>query len=72
MADAAKIRRRTAKATLTRNSKALMKKLGDNRPGEEIKETFQQVKDAYKHLIIKNDEYTEHIEEEKAFQQEER
>ena len=48
-----------------------MKKLGDNRPGEEIKETFQQVKDAYKDLIIKHEEYTEHIEEEEAFEQEE-
>ena len=50
----------------------MIKKLGDNRPGEEIKETFQQVKDVYKDLIIKHDEYTEHIAEEEAFEQEER
>ena len=71
MAEAAKLRRRTAKATLTRLNKALKKKLNGNRPREEITEALQLVKDAYAELIIKHDAYTELIEDDETFEQEE-
>ena len=71
MVEAAKVRRRTSKATLTRLSKALKKKLSGKRPREEITEALQLVKDAYGELIIKHDAYTELVEDDETFEQEE-
>lgn len=68
----AKVKRRTAKATLTRNSKTLHKKLKENRPGEEITEAFQSVKEAYDDLIVKHEKYAQLIEDDEAFEQEEK
>lgn len=71
MAEAAKIRRRTAKAKLTRHRKALRKELGDIRQKKEITEALQLVKDAYRELITKHDANAEQIEDDEAFEQEE-
>jgi hypothetical protein len=68
----AKLKRRGAKALLTRSSKTLIIKMQSERPLEEITEAFQKFKHAYDNLITKHEEYVQHIEEEEAFEVEER
>ena len=58
----AKLRRRTAKAALTRISKTLRIKLQNDRPPGEITEAFQKVKQAYNDLVVKHEEYAQNIE----------
>ena len=58
----AKLRRRTAKAALTRISKTLRIKLQNDRPPGEITEALQKVKQAYNDLVVKHEEYAQNIE----------
>ncbi len=67
-----KLRRRTAKAALTRLSKTLRIKLENSRPPNEVTETFVKVKRAYDDLVAKHEEYAQKIEDDKAFEVEER
>ena len=68
----AKLKRRGAKALLTRASKTLTVKLQSERPPEEITEAFQKFKHAYENLIAKHEEYVQHIKDDGAFELEER
>ena len=68
----AKLKRRGAKALLTRASKALTVKLQSERPPEEITEAFQKFKHAYENLVAKHEEYVQHIKDDGAFEMEER
>ena len=72
MAEAAKIKRRTAKATLTRLSKTLRVKMEGTRPAEEITGTLQHFKEAWEDLAQKHTVYTELIDSDESFQQEEK
>ena len=67
----AKLKRRSAKALLTRSSKTLKVKLQNERSTEEVIEAFQKVKNAYDNLVVKHEEYVQHIKEDEAFQEEE-
>ena len=67
----AKIKRRTAKAALTRQGKALRKKLSDHRPISETLEALNSVKAAFEDLVVKHEAYTQLIVEDEAFEQEE-
>ena len=67
-----KLRRRTAKAALTRLSKTLRIKLENSRPPNEVTETFVKVKKAYDDLVDKHEEYAQKIEDDEAFEVEER
>ena len=67
-----KLRRRTAKAALTRLSKTLRIKLENSRPPNEVTETFVKVKKAYDDLVAKHEEYAQKIEDDEAFEVEER
>ena len=68
----AKLKRRSAKALLTRSSKTLIVKLEHERPPKEITEAFNKVKHAYDNLVAKHEEYGQHIEDDGAFEAEER
>ena len=68
----AKLKRRGAKALLTRASKALTVKLQSERPPEEITEAFQKFKHAYENLVAKHEEHVQHIKDDGAFEMEER
>ena len=67
----AKMKRRTAKAALTRQGKALRKKLSDQRPVSETLEALNSVKAAFEDLVVKHEAYTQLIVEDEAFEQEE-
>ena len=67
----ATIKRRTAKAALTRQGKALREKLSDHRPTSEILEALHSVKAAFEDLVVKHETYTQLIVEDEAFEQEE-
>ena len=68
----AKRKRRTAKATLTRRGNTLRKKLKEGRPVDEIMEAFHSMKTAYENLVVKHEEYTQLIQEDEAFEAEEK
>ena len=68
----AKLRRRTAKAALTRISKTLTIKLQNDRPPGEITEALQKVKQAYNDLVVKHEEYAQNIENDEEFETEEK
>ncbi|CAB3987123.1 Hypothetical predicted protein, partial [Paramuricea clavata] len=68
----AKLRRRTAKAALTRISKTLRIKLQNDRPPGEITEALQKVKQAYNDLVVKHEEYAQNIENDEEFETEEK
>ena len=68
----AKLKRRSTKALLTRSSKTLMVKLEHERPPEEITEAFNKVKHAYDNLVAEHEEYVQYIEDDGAFEAEER
>ena len=74
MADAikeAKLKRRTAKAALTRIGKALNMKIEGNRPAEEIVESLQNLKQAYTDLVAKHEDFARRIEDDEVFTNEE-
>ena len=67
-----KLRRRAAKAALTRLSKTLRIKLENSRPPNEVTKTFVKVKKAYDDLVAKHKEYAQKIEDDETFEVEER
>ena len=74
MADAikeAKLKRRTAKAALTRIGETLTQKIEGNRPAEEIAESLQNLKQAYTDLVAKHEDFARRIEDDEAFTNEE-
>ena len=70
--DEAKRKRRTAKAALTRRGNTLRKKLKEGRPVDEIIEAFHGTKTAFGNLVVKHEEYTQLIQDDEAFEQEEK
>ena len=69
--DEAKRKRRTAKAALTRRGNTLRKKLKEGRPVDEIMEAFHGMKSAFENLVVQHEEYTQLIQDDGAFEQEE-
>ena len=67
----AKLKRRTAKAALTRNGKALTQKIEGNRPIEEITEALQSLTVAYNDLVAKHEDFAGMLEDDEAFRTEE-
>ena len=70
--DEAKRKRRTAKAALTRRGNTLRKKLKEGRPVDEIMEAFHGMKTAFENLVVKHEEYTQLIQDDGAFEEEEK
>ena len=70
--DEAKRKRRTAKAAPTRRGKTLRKKLKEGRPVDEIMEAFHGMKSAFENLVVQHEEYTQLIQDDGAFEQEEK
>ena len=70
--DEAKRKRRTAKAALTRRGKTLRKKLKESRPVDEVMEAFHNMKAAFDDLVVKHEEYTQLIQDDEAFEEEEK
>ena len=70
--DEAKRKRRTAKAALTRRGNTLRKKLKEGRPVDEIMEAFHGMKTAFENLVVKYEEYTQLIQDDGAFEEEEK
>ena len=69
--DETKRKRRTAKAALTRRGNTLRKKLKEGRPVDEIMKAFHGMKTAFENLVIKHEEYTQLIQDNGAFEEEE-
>ena len=67
----AKLKRRTAKAALTRNGKALTQKIEGNRPIKEITEALQSLTVAYNDLVAKHEDFAGMLEDDEAFRTEE-
>ena len=70
--DEAKRTRRTAKAAFTRRGNTLRKKLKESRPRDEIMEAFHGMKTAFENLVVKHEEYTQLIQDDEAFEAEEK
>jgi len=65
----AKRKRRTAKAALTRRGNTLRKKLKEGRSVDEIIEAFHDMKAAFENLVVKHEECTQLMLDDKAFEQ---
>ena len=65
-----KIKRRNAKAALTRAGKSL-RHLIESKPGKEVRDVLSKVQEAYEKLIEKHEEFTKLIEDEKEFEEQE-
>jgi len=70
--DEAKRKRRTAKAALTRRGNTRRKKLKESRLVDEIMEAFHSMKTAFENLVVQHEEYTQLIQEDEAFEAEEK
>ena len=68
----AKRKRRTAKAALTRRGNTLRKKLKEGRSVDEIIEAFHDMNAAFENLVVKHEEYTQLMLDDKAFEQAEK
>ena len=69
---AAKLTRRNAKAALTRSGRVLTDRIENNRSANQIKETLSNVEKVYNDLVKKHEKYTEFIEDDAAFEMEEK
>ena len=69
---AAKLTRRNAKAALTRSGRVLTHHIENNWSANEIKETLSKVEKVYNDLVQKHQKYTEFIEDDAAFETEEK
>lgn len=67
----AKLKRRNAKAALTRTGNALVYLVEKKRPGTEVRAQMEKFQKSFGELEIHHSNYTELIEDEKAFEQEE-
>ena len=66
------VKRRTAKAKLTRKEKAVDLQLSENRPPQEVKEVFEEFREAFVELTAVHEQYSATIEnDDDFFQQEE-
>lgn len=70
--DEVKRKRRTVKAALTCDGNTLHKKLKECRPVDEIMEAFHSMKTAFENLVVKHEEYTQLIQDDEAFEAEEK
>lgn len=68
----AKIDRRTAKSAFTRAGKAVVHDVEHNRPAVEVGEAIDKLKEAYKILIGKHEDYTKLIEDDAVYENEEK
>ena len=70
-AKAARINRRTAKATLTRAGKSLNVVIEGKRPETEVRDALLKVQQSYDELVEKHDAYARFIEDDTEFETEE-
>ena len=68
---AAKIQRRSAKASLTRLGKALVQLCDNKRPVNEVSEYLVKVKEAFENVVSKHETYANLIVDDKEFEKEE-
>ncbi|XP_030843375.1 uncharacterized protein LOC580152 [Strongylocentrotus purpuratus] len=66
-----KVKRRTAKAKLTRKEKAVRLQIDENRPSSEVSDMFVEYQQAYHELIGIHEVYAATIEDDATFEQEE-
>ena len=64
----ANLDRRTAKATLARCRKALSKQIEIKRPGIEVKDAINNLQNAFDELVVKHENYSNLIEDDKEFE----
>ena len=69
---AAKLTRRNSKAALTRSGRVLTHRIENNWSANEIKETLSNEEKVYNDLAQKHEKYTEFIEDDAAFETEEK
>ena len=66
-----KINRCNAKAALTRAGKSLRIAIESKRPGKDVSDFLYKVQEAYETLIVKHEEFTKLIEDDKEFESQE-
>ena len=66
-----KIKRRNAKAALTRAGKSLRHLIESKRPGKEVRDVLSKVQAAHDKLIENHEEFTKLIEDDKEFEKQE-
>ena len=67
----AKIKRRNAKAALTRAGKSLRHLIESKRSGKEVRDALSKVQEAYDKLIDNHEEFTKLIEDDEEFEEQE-
>ena len=67
----ARIKRRNAKAALTRAGKSLRYLIESKRTGQEVRDFLSKVQEAYEALVVKHEEFTELIEDDIEFEEQE-
>ncbi|XP_077981413.1 uncharacterized protein LOC144436486 [Glandiceps talaboti] len=67
----AKMKRRSAKASLTRNGNGLTALIDSKRPKDEVHQSLQKYIQVYDDLVLKHEEYTQYIDDDGEFDQEE-
>ena len=68
----AKTNRRTAKSNFTRVGKALVHAVEYKRPPNEVGQAVIKLQGAYENLVAKHEDYAKHIEDDEAYETEER
>ena len=67
----AKIKRRNAKAALSRVGKSHRHLIENKRPGKEVRDVLSKVQEAHDKLIENHEEFTKLIEDDKEFEEQE-
>lgn len=68
----AKTDRRTAKSNFTRVGKALVHAVEHQRPPNEVRQAIIKLQGAYENLVAKHEDYARHIEDDEAYETEEK
>ena len=68
----AKTDRRTAKSAFTRVGKALVHAVEQNRPPNKVRQAVIKLQEAYENLVTKHEDYVKHIEDDEAYETEEK
>lgn len=68
----AKTDRRTAKSNFTRVGKALVHAVEYKRPPNEVRQAIIKLQGAYENLVAKHEDYAKHIEDDEAYETEEK
>ena len=66
-----RLKRRNAKAALTRVGKSLRYLIESKRTGQEVRDFLSKVQEAYEALVVKHEEFTQLIEDDNEFEEQE-